>query len=154
MEAGHQALVANQHQQAHECWRKAAMLCPANEHVWRALLHVVPTKNDRYICLKNIIAIKVEPWFNNGTACPGFMPSRLTPGGRGAVTTYPNLPNRVRSNPAFDANTLGLIPAGGQFQVLSGPYCNASTAWWQVNYHGLIGWTAEGQGSTYWLQPA
>jgi hypothetical protein len=96
----------------------------------------------------------VEPWFNNGTTCPGFMPSRLTPGGRGAVTTYPNLPNRVRSNPAFDGTVLGYVPAGGQFQILSGPYCNASTAWWQVNYHGLIGWTAEGQGSTYWLQPA
>jgi hypothetical protein len=96
----------------------------------------------------------LEPWHSNGVTCPGFMPSRLTPGGRGAVTTWPNLPNRVRSGAAFDANVLGQIPAGGQFQIISGPHCNASTAWWQVNYHGLIGWTAEGQSSTYWLQPA
>ena len=96
----------------------------------------------------------LEPWQSNGITCPGFIASRLTPGGRGAVTTYPSLPNRVRSNPGFNAYSLGLIPAGGQFQVLSGPYCNGNTAWWQVNYHGLVGWTVEGQGSTYWLQPA
>ncbi len=96
----------------------------------------------------------VEPWYTNSVTCPGFITSRLTPGGRGAVTTYPNLPNRVRRNPAFDGDILGWIPVNGQFQVLSGPYCNANTAWWQVNYRGLVGWTVEGQGSTYWLQPA
>jgi hypothetical protein len=96
----------------------------------------------------------VEPCHSGGVTCPGFMPSRLTPGGYGAVTTYPNLPNRVRSQPSFDAQTLGLIPAAGQFQIISGPHCAGRTAWWQVNYHGLVGWTAEGQGSTYWLEPS
>lgn len=95
----------------------------------------------------------VEPWYHGGVTCPGFMPSRLTPGGRGAVTSFPNLPNRVRSGPSFDFSVLGQIPVNGVFTVLSGPYCNQNTAWWQVNYGGLIGWTAEGQGSTYWLQP-
>ncbi|MAS37029.1 MAG: hypothetical protein CL610_23720 [Anaerolineaceae bacterium] len=96
----------------------------------------------------------LEPWHNTGTACPGFLPSRLSAGGKGAVTSVPNLPNRVRSGPAFDTDSLGLIPVNGVFSVLSGPYCNAGTAWWQVNYYGLVGWTAEGQGSTYWLRPA
>ena len=95
-----------------------------------------------------------EPWYYNTITCPGFLPSRLTPGGDGSVTSVPNLPNRLRSNPAFDADVLGHIPVHGVFDVLSGPYCNGGTAWWQVNYNGLIGWTAEGQGGTYWLQPA
>lgn len=95
-----------------------------------------------------------EPWYHNTITCPGFLPSRLTPGGDGAVTSVPNLPNRLRSNPAFDADTLALIPVHGVFDILSGPYCNNNTAWWQVNYNGIVGWTAEGQGNTYWLQPS
>ncbi|MBZ0303775.1 MAG: SH3 domain-containing protein, partial [Anaerolineae bacterium] len=96
----------------------------------------------------------LEPWSDGGAACPGFLPSRLLTGGKGSVTSVPNLPNRVRSGPAFDADTLGLIPVNGVFSVLSGPYCRDNSAWWQVNYYGLVGWTAEGQWNTYWLQPA
>jgi uncharacterized protein YraI len=99
----------------------------------------------------------LEPWYNvppPPPACPGFISSRLTVGGKGAVTTYPNLPNRIRSGPGFANATLGYIPVAGVFTVLSGPYCADYTAWWQVNYNGLVGWTAEGQGNTYWLQPA
>lgn len=97
----------------------------------------------------------LEPWYNTPPpACPGFMNSRLVSGGKGAVTSVPNLPNRVRSGPGFANTTLGYIPVNGVFTVLSGPYCADYTAWWQVNYNGLVGWTAEGQGSTYWLQPA
>jgi hypothetical protein len=25
--------------------------------------------------------------------------------------------------------------------------------WWQVDYNDTVGWTAEGQGNTYWLEP-
>lgn len=85
--------------------------------------------------------------------CPGFMVSRLVPGQLGAVTTIPNLPNRVRSQPAYGATVLGRIPAGAPFTVLSGPYCGDNTAWWQVAYGEIIGWTAEGYGQVYWLEP-
>ncbi len=83
--------------------------------------------------------------------CPGFLPSRLTPGGWGRVT--PGLPNNVRAQPSYSANWIGQIPAGATFQVLGGPVCADSTAWYQVNYGGLIGWTVEGQAGTYWLEP-
>ena len=26
-------------------------------------------------------------------------------------------------------------------------------SWWLVNYNGIVGWTAEGQGAEYWLRP-
>ncbi|HLV35325.1 MAG TPA: SH3 domain-containing protein [Spirillospora sp.] len=96
----------------------------------------------------------LEPWQHSGAACPGFLPSRLIVGGLGAVTSVPSLPNRMRSGPAFNFDSIGLIPVNGVFTVLNGPYCNNNTAWWQVNYNGLVGWTAEGQASTYWLRPA
>ena len=35
-----------------------------------------------------------------------------------------------------------------------GPVCAADGRnWWQVNYNGIIGWTAEGSGTSYWLEP-
>ncbi|MCS7071928.1 MAG: SH3 domain-containing protein [Anaerolinea sp.] len=84
--------------------------------------------------------------------CPGFLPSRLIVGGTGRVT--PGTPNRLRAQPATSAPAVGTIPGGAQFQVLAGPQCDpVGIAWWQVNYNGTIGWTAEGQGSTYFVEP-
>jgi hypothetical protein len=36
--------------------------------------------------------------------------------------------------------------------TLAGPVCGENLAWWQVDYNGLVGWTAEGQGNEYWLE--
>jgi hypothetical protein len=95
----------------------------------------------------------LEPVDVNAPQCAGFLPSRLIPGGVGSVTTTPNLPNRIRTQPTYNSASIGLIPAGGWFNILSGPYCGENTAWWQVAYGDVIGWTAEGQGNTYWLEP-
>ena len=78
---------------------------------------------------------------------------RLTIGGQGRVS--PGTPNAVRSLPNKGSTSvvIGEIPGGGVFSVLAGPQCADGFYWWQVNYGGLIGWTAEGQGSTYWLEP-
>jgi hypothetical protein len=84
--------------------------------------------------------------------CPGFMPSRLTAGGVGRVTL--GLPNRLRNQPSMGAGVLTTVPGGGTFAVISGPVCDSSAiAWWQINYNGMVGWTAEGQGNVYWLEP-
>ncbi len=83
--------------------------------------------------------------------CPGFLPSRLSPGGYGRVT--PGLSNNLRAQPSVTSALIGQIPPGGVFSVLGGPVCAESTAWYQVNYYGVIGWTMEGQSSTYWLEP-
>jgi ABC-type antimicrobial peptide transport system permease subunit len=37
--------------------------------------------------------------------------------------------------------------------VLEGPVCAENMAWWKVQYQGQTGWTAEGQGTDYWLEP-
>jgi len=78
---------------------------------------------------------------------------RLAVGGRGRVT--PGTPNVLRSLPGRGSNSVvvGEIPGGGIFNVLAGPQCADGIYWWQVNYNGAIGWTGEGQGTTYWLEP-
>ncbi len=94
-----------------------------------------------------------EPIYSGPSSCPGFLPSRLTPGATGRVTTVPNLPNRIRSYPGFGGEVLGQIPPGEQFWISNGPFCAENTAWWQISYAGIVGWTAEGEGGTYWLEP-
>lgn len=79
------------------------------------------------------------------------LPPRLLPGSWARVT--PGLPNRLRAEAGFSGRVLGYIPAGGYFSVLSDPVCVGNVYWYQVNYNGLIGWTAEGRGYTYWLEP-
>ncbi len=80
---------------------------------------------------------------------------RLNVGGLGRVTTYPNLPNRVRSIPSFSGRVLGYIPAGATFNVIGGSQCASGVNWWQITYNGITGWTGEGDGNyTYWLEPA
>jgi WD40 repeat protein len=83
--------------------------------------------------------------------CPGFLPSRLIVGATGRVT--PGSSNNVRSTPATDGEKLGQIPGEGVFTVLEGPNCNSDTAWWKVDYNGLVGWTVEGLDGEYWLEP-
>ncbi len=84
--------------------------------------------------------------------CPASPAPRLVPGDQGRVT--PGDPNTLRSEPSASAAAVGQIPAGGVFVVLSGPQCGAEGwTWWRVNYGGQVGWTAEGQGADYWLEP-
>jgi hypothetical protein len=82
-------------------------------------------------------------------SCPGFQASRLSVGRYAQVT--PGLPNRLRSRASTGSYTLALLPVGAAFSVIGGPVCLENTAWWQVNYQGVIGWTMEGQGNQYWL---
>ena len=61
-------------------------------------------------------------------------------------------PNNLRSQPAT-GDVIGRIQPGEDFQVVAGPECVDGMYWWQVDYHGTVGWTAEGDGRVYWLEP-
>ncbi|MBN2304284.1 MAG: SH3 domain-containing protein, partial [Anaerolineae bacterium] len=77
---------------------------------------------------------------------------RLAPGMQAVVT--PGAPNRLRSGPGTNYDTIGQIPGGGFFTVLSGPQCGPEGwSYWRVQYGNQVGWTAEGDGGTYWLEP-
>jgi len=86
-------------------------------------------------------------------ACGSALPPRLSVGGTGSVD--PNTtPNNVRSTPAT-GEVIGQLQPAEDFVVLAGPECANGMYWWQVdNYGGLVGWTAEGDSSGYWLVPS
>lgn len=84
-------------------------------------------------------------------ACVGGQTPRLTPGEHGRVT--PGAPNNLRAAPGTRAALLTEIPGLGEFAVLTGPVCADGLNWWQVDYQGQVGWTAEGRGQEYWIMP-
>lgn len=87
-------------------------------------------------------------------ACPPLLPPRLRIGGTARVTL--GAPNALRTQPTVNAQlsrVIGNIPGGQSFSVLNGPICADGYTWWQVNYQGMVGWTPEGEGATYWLEP-
>ncbi|MCC7448192.1 MAG: PD40 domain-containing protein [Anaerolineae bacterium] len=91
------------------------------------------------------------------TAC-GPLPTRLVKGQQGRVTPGPdNSLNNKPAPPSKDptSQAIGTIPAGTVFTVLDGPVCGYNLTWWQlkVDANGVIGWTAEGDASGYWLEP-
>lgn len=87
-----------------------------------------------------------------GTRCAGSgLPFRLRTGFPSAVLGSD--PNNVRDLPGLESEIIGQIPGGAPFDVLEGPHCAAGLAWWYVQAGDLRGWTAEGQGDTYWLAP-
>ncbi|MBI1256943.1 MAG: SH3 domain-containing protein [Chloroflexi bacterium] len=93
-----------------------------------------------------------EPISVNNGDCMSVS-SRLSAGGYARVT--PGLPNVLRSQPNRRAGSMILanLPAGSIFSVVGTPICAEGMIWWQINWNGLSGWTAEGQYSTYWLEP-
>jgi len=90
-----------------------------------------------------------------GTDSPCVPSPRLTAGQLARVT--PGLPNMLRTAPGTNNPSVNQIPAGTELLVLSGPYCAGGLYWWQVNCPACAGqqsgYVAEGQGTTYWLEP-
>jgi|GEM_PF-3493429 len=75
----------------------------------------------------------------------------LSIGGNGQV--LPGDPNTLRALPGVNSSRTGVLPAGTIFEVIGGPTCVDNYTWWQVQFNDLIGWTAQGDGTTDWLKP-
>lgn len=88
-------------------------------------------------------------------ACQDTYDTRLNIGMKARVTDYPFMNNRLRSEPNAEATIIGYIPPGGQLEILEGPSCANNWIWWRVRYlvTGQEGWTSEGDGTDYWLEP-
>jgi len=91
------------------------------------------------------------PSTNPGCAL-GF--TRLQIGDNTRVT--PGLPNRARSAPGIYSDVLTELLPGTVVKVVDGPVCADGYVFWKVESElipGGSGWTAEGDGSGYWLEP-
>ena len=65
-------------------------------------------------------------------------------------------PNRVRSSPDTNAEIISQLYAGDILLVSDGPICADGLVFWKVENKtipGGVGWTAEGDGKEYFLEP-
>ena len=65
-------------------------------------------------------------------------------------------PNRVRSGPSRVDEVITQVYAGTPLKVIEGPVCADGLVYWKVEHHSIpggAGWTAEGDGGEYWLEP-
>jgi serine/threonine protein kinase len=87
--------------------------------------------------------------------CSGAPKTHLEIGMQAFVGLLPPVPNRVRKDAGGNGKVLGQIPPGGKMRIIDGPECRDNLVWWKVEApsYGLIGWTAEGDSSGYWLLP-
>jgi hypothetical protein len=68
----------------------------------------------------------------------------------------PGSPNRVRSEPKKGDNLIASLLAGTIVNIIEGPVCADGLIFWKVENElisGGVGWTAEGDGNEYWLEP-
>lgn len=130
------------------------MTLQALDTVWRQVLapnasSSIPVTNSNTDFLQNTTSSSSDG--DTASTCAGAPAPRLTIGGQGRVT--PGLPNNIRAAADLDSTKLGEIPADATFQVLDGPVCADGLLFWQVNYNSVTGWTAEGRGIEYWVDP-
>lgn len=83
--------------------------------------------------------------------------TRLKVGERARVSGKAgDTPNRVRSEPTTGGKQIGLLQPGEVFLLLEGPVCADGLIFWKIESDAIPGgwgWTAEGDGSQYWLEP-
>lgn len=84
--------------------------------------------------------------------CPATAPTRVYVQGQARVIAGLGA-NNLRAEAGTTAEIIGTIPSEAQFTVIDGPVCVEGMVWWEVEYGDLTGWTAEGEGETYWLEP-
>ncbi len=91
-----------------------------------------------------------------GTTCAGKF-TRLVPGVQAVVAGAPaDPPDRVRSGPASSNAVITQIYPQTRVKVVQGPVCADGLVFWKVEnamIPGGFGWTAEGDGTEYWLEP-
>ena len=91
----------------------------------------------------------------SGDICPGSPSPARVASGMQAVVEPGGVPNRVRAEPAIDAEVLTQMLPGAFFIIVGGPECGPDDQlrWWQVSFNGVVGWTAEGEGDEYYIAP-
>lgn len=85
------------------------------------------------------------------TDCPTDFATRLPVGFSGTARVLPGATTRIRQQPTTAAAIVGEMPGDTEFEILAGPQCGDGYVWWQIDYDGVIGWTAEGSGGYYWI---
>jgi len=86
-------------------------------------------------------------------SCAGAPRERLIIGERGRVLPDDPRPVNVRRLPGTENRMVTTIPINAIFQVLDGPVCADNFEWYQVHYREATGWLAEGDLTSYYVEP-
>jgi serine/threonine protein kinase len=96
------------------------------------------------------------PTLEGGDICANSpIPSRVAVGMTASVEPG-GVANRVRSEASIgNGEIIAFMEPNATFQVIGGPTCDPDTQvrFWQVDYNGIQGWTAEGEGEEYYIAP-
>jgi hypothetical protein len=85
--------------------------------------------------------------------CPAAPRTRLILNQRARVLPDDPRPINLRGGPGTSNNTITSITILEIFFVLNGPVCNGDYAWYEVQYGDYRGWIAEGDLSSYYVEP-
>lgn len=92
--------------------------------------------------------------------CPNSPPTRLTPDVNINDVVYaivmPGDPNNIRSD--VGESVIGKIPSGESMEITGASKCDDNgIRYYPIHFYNdgnpIDGWTAEGQGSDYWIEP-
>ncbi len=121
-------------------------LTPAEE---RAKLPSWGSEPDVSSAPPDLVAAEVEI-----ASCGGnILPSRLLAGDTARLRPFPATAINLRDNAGLGAAQVDRIQPGTTMTILSGPECVDGYAWYNVDYEGTVGWTAESNAGEYWLEP-
>ena len=82
--------------------------------------------------------------------------TRLKASDQARVSPATTTPNRVRAGPSQSDDLIATIHPGTVVKLIEGPVCTDGLIFWNVENEtipGGVGWTAEGDGVEYWLEP-
>lgn len=107
---------------------------------------IMENEGNRYLVHPTL---EVERWL---VYCPGAQDPRLVIGREGVVIPGYGM-NNIRIAAGDTSQVVAQIPENERFTVKDGPVCADGMLWFKVEYQGVEGWTPEGDGSDYWLEP-
>jgi Bacterial SH3 domain len=114
-----------------------------------------PTNEEAQIVPSSALTLYIMPTPppSPTAVCPGAPRGRLILRERGRVLPDDPRPINLRSAPGTSNTVLVQIPIRAVFYVLEGPTCADNFAWYKIRYLGREGWIAEGDLSSYYVEP-
>jgi len=87
------------------------------------------------------------------SVCEGAPRNRLILHERARVLALDPRPLNMRTLPGIENRVIERIDAGDVFYVIDGPECEDGFAWYFVEYNDVAGWIAEGDNTSYFVEP-
>jgi len=78
---------------------------------------------------------------------------RMTVQQPGRVTDDNNDTLNLRNGPGVSFDILEALDPGDEFMVIGGPTCAGGFAWFRIRHNNNIGWVAEGDSESYYIEP-